>query len=311
MKFLLSLLLSFTVTSSAFAFDPCAPGDKASYEPIATRYTRGLMFRIEKCHADPSHILGTMHTDNPATIKRVSYAFDTLATAKVAVFEIITGEHTQGEIARYMLYPPENKGLLEVAGQVRFGRLVALLRESQPNFQPAFVNRYRPWAASVLLSFPPMVADGVVLDEKLQGFAREKGIPTKGLESVDQQFKAFTQMSLSQQLSMLDDSLNRNDEIKAMNNRLFSEYRRGDMVKINALGEESFSDLEDKDLADALKQALLIDRNAHMTKTMQPYLNEGNAFVAIGALHLWGADGVLARLEKAGYFVFVEKPVEQ
>lgn len=303
-RLLLACLIAFA--APAHSFDACSPENKTTYAPIEKRYQRGVMFRIEKCNTQPSHILGTMHTDDPSVIKRVSAAFNQIALSNTAVFEIVTGPNIQSEIAGYMLFPAENKGLLETAGQVRFGRLVSLLRESQPNFQPAFVNRYRPWAASVLLSFPPMVADGVVLDEKLQKFAVERKIPVKGLETVDQQFKAFTQMNVSQQLAMLDDSINRFDDIKAMNTKLFAQYRRGDLLEIHALGEESFSDVEDKELADMMKQALLTNRNAHMTSEMQQYLDQGAAFVAIGALHLWGDEGVLARLEKAGYFIFPE-----
>lgn len=303
-RFFLLFLIIFA--SPAHSFDACSPESKTSYTPIEKRYQRGVMFRIEKCNISPSHILGTMHTDDPTVIKRVPAAFNEIALSKVAVFEIITGPDTQVSIARYMLYPPESKGLLETAGQVRFGRLVSLLRETQPNFQPAFVNRYRPWAASVLLSFPPMVADGIVLDEKLQKHAATSGIPVKGLETVEQQFKAFTQMNPSQQLSMLDDSINRYNDIKAMNTKLFAQYRRGDLVKIHQLGEESFSDVEDKDLADMMEQTLLIDRNIHMSTGMQPYLDQGAAFIAIGALHLWGEEGILALLEKAGYFIFPE-----
>ena len=38
---------------------------------------------------------------------------------------------------------------------------------------------------------------------------------------------------------------------------------------------------------------------------MQPYLNAGGAFVAIGALHLPGEDGVLNLLQRQGYTVKV------
>jgi uncharacterized protein YbaP (TraB family) len=34
-----------------------------------------------------------------------------------------------------------------------------------------------------------------------------------------------------------------------------------------------------------------------------PYLAKGNAFIAIGALHLSGAEGVVALLRQAGYKV--------
>ncbi len=46
---------------------------------------------------------------------------------------------------------------------------------------------------------------------------------------------------------------------------------------------------------------LLIDRNYIMTERMQDILDEGNAFIAIGAMHLPGEEGVLSLLGKQGY----------
>jgi uncharacterized protein YbaP (TraB family) len=43
------------------------------------------------------------------------------------------------------------------------------------------------------------------------------------------------------------------------------------------------------------------DRNVVMAFRMQRELRRGNAFIALGALHLYGTDGVLARLEADGY----------
>jgi uncharacterized protein YbaP (TraB family) len=43
------------------------------------------------------------------------------------------------------------------------------------------------------------------------------------------------------------------------------------------------------------------DRNVVMAFRMQRELRRGNAFIALGALHLYGAHGVLARLEADGY----------
>lgn len=308
---LLTLLLFLAAVPAASAFDACAPDAKTTYAPLEERYRKGVLFRIERCKSPTSYLLGTMHTDDPAVIARAAPAFNALDKMKVAVFEIISTPETQRTVAQFMFLPPESKGLVELAGQVRFGRLVSLLRESEPQFQPAILNRYRPWAASVLMSLPKMRADGIVLDEKLQARAKERGIALEGLETLSQQFQAFTQMSLSQQLAMLDDSLNRHGDIAAMNTQLFSHYRMRDLKKIHALGERSFEDMPDEDLRDALKQAILTDRNAHMAEAMQPYLEKGEAFVAIGALHLWGDDGVLKRLESEGYFLFPDDSREQ
>ncbi len=48
---------------------------------------------------------------------------------------------------------------------------------------------------------------------------------------------------------------------------------------------------------------LIQDRNHIMSERMQAFLKKGNAFIAIGAMHLAGKEGVLALLEKQGYSV--------
>jgi uncharacterized protein YbaP (TraB family) len=42
-----------------------------------------------------------------------------------------------------------------------------------------------------------------------------------------------------------------------------------------------------------------------MADRMQPYLKQGKAFVAVGALHLPGEQGLLKLLEQRGYSVRV------
>jgi uncharacterized protein YbaP (TraB family) len=43
------------------------------------------------------------------------------------------------------------------------------------------------------------------------------------------------------------------------------------------------------------------DRNRRMVRRMIPYLEQGNSFIAVGALHLAGPRGILALLRKNGY----------
>ena len=50
-----------------------------------------------------------------------------------------------------------------------------------------------------------------------------------------------------------------------------------------------------------LIKKILVDRNYTMTERMQPMLESGNAFIAIGAMHLPGEEGVLSLLAKNDY----------
>ena len=49
------------------------------------------------------------------------------------------------------------------------------------------------------------------------------------------------------------------------------------------------------------RERLLDDRSQQMLKRLAPYLEAGNAFIAVGALHLPGDEGLLQELEAQGY----------
>jgi uncharacterized protein YbaP (TraB family) len=53
----------------------------------------------------------------------------------------------------------------------------------------------------------------------------------------------------------------------------------------------------------AFQEAMVDARNRHMAEAARPILDEGGAFVAVGALHLAGKDGLVALLRKDGYAV--------
>jgi uncharacterized protein YbaP (TraB family) len=48
---------------------------------------------------------------------------------------------------------------------------------------------------------------------------------------------------------------------------------------------------------------LLVSRNFTMAQRAMPLIDQGGAFIAVGALHLTGADGLVERLRKSGYKV--------
>jgi uncharacterized protein YbaP (TraB family) len=50
-----------------------------------------------------------------------------------------------------------------------------------------------------------------------------------------------------------------------------------------------------------MTKRVIHDRNVVMAFRMQRQLRRGDAFVALGALHLYGERGVLALLEEDGY----------
>ncbi len=54
------------------------------------------------------------------------------------------------------------------------------------------------------------------------------------------------------------------------------------------------------------EKALLTDRNHVMAERAVPLLEKGNAFIAVGAMHLPGNEGLISLLKQKGYSLTVQ-----
>src|SRR3546814_6279161 len=99
---------------------------------------------------------------------------------------------------------------------------------------------------------------------------------------------------------MVTDMLADSENIEANFNRLSRSYLKGDSAVIMAEANDS-AGVTDPAAAERLKQRLVDERNRVMAARILPLLRDGGAFVAIGAAHLPGEEGVLARLAERGY----------
>jgi uncharacterized protein YbaP (TraB family) len=55
------------------------------------------------------------------------------------------------------------------------------------------------------------------------------------------------------------------------------------------------------------EETMITSRNRTMASRAKPFIDAGGAFIAIGALHLPGSEGVVALLREAGYTVTAER----
>jgi len=150
------------------------------------------------------------------------------------------------------------------------------------------------------LGNPPQQG-GLFLDLALQYEATRRGIPTHGLETMSEQVAVFNGMSLEDQTMLLRDAVQNQRLMKEAMEDLVDAYLRRDLAGLMQLSDKYKSD--DARLNNALMDRLLVQRNKIMAERMQARLQEGNAFIAVGALHLPGETGLLRQLAQAGYRV--------
>jgi len=72
------------------------------------------------------------------------------------------------------------------------------------------------------------------------------------------------------------------------------------LTRVNAFSRQTHFD---EDIFDRYIQGILYDRNERMLDRIIPYLKDGSAFIAVGALHLAGEKGLLQMLKKKKYII--------
>ncbi|MEQ8355831.1 MAG: TraB/GumN family protein [Kiloniellaceae bacterium] len=268
------------------------------------RFGQGLLWKVQKDGGPVSYVLGTIHSTDSRLHDLPPQIDGALDESRTIAFEFIGTPDQQQKMVQAIQLPPGEQ-LEEILGPELFERTVATL---QPLGIPArLLQGLKPWSLSLYLVLPPIElarqAQGKpAFDFWLQAEAKRRGKQLHSLESIEEQIALFDDMSRNDQVAMVEDMLADYANIEANFSRLFRAYLRGDISSLMKQAND-YSEVSDAAAAERLSERLLDDRNVSMMQSMLPLLLQGEAFVAIGALHLPGEGGVLDLLEQRGYRV--------
>jgi len=175
----------------------------------------------------------------------------------------------------------------------------------------AEIRRMRPWLASLLVETYDSLSAGLQTEygteAQLQNvFLRLKGRRVVGLETLDEQMRAFTNLTLAQQREMLAQDLVQTPAQNVADVKALAHlWRVGDADAIAAWEIARTEKIaRDKRVSDSVDNRIVYERNRRfVTRMLQIAAPNKPLFVAIGALHLGGPKGVLALLRQRGFNV--------
>lgn len=163
----------------------------------------------------------------------------------------------------------------------------------------AAFDRMDTWLAAITLGEASLSAIGITADSgvepALEARARAAGKSVIGLESVEQQLGYFDAIPEIDQVAMLEATLDDLDSARAETDKLIALWRAGDTDSI----ARDFA--KEAKASPLLMKVLLVDRNIRWADWIAGVMKRpGKVFVAVGAAHLGGPDGVVAQLAKKG-----------
>ena len=267
-------------------------------------YAQGLLWRIESPTAAASYVFGTVHVTDVRVQAVVQDMLETVGPLDSISLEIVQTPATMATAAQRM-FSLEGPTLSQRIGAQLFAKTVASAAPYGLNAN--VLDRFKPWALAVTLSLPVSElraqAAGHPNSEKiLQSYAANHRIALYGIETIDEQLGLFDGLTEAEQTEMLRLAVQYSDTIDEIFARLVNAYLAQDLTEFYRVMEE-FSAGQRTGLQEFFENELIAGRNRRMVERIQPRLAEGNALIAVGALHLPDEVGVLRLLEQRGYTV--------
>jgi uncharacterized protein YbaP (TraB family) len=253
---------------------------------------KGLFWKLESPTGKVSYLFGTIHTDD----NRVTNFGPNITNAIKSVDTFMMESAENRDPSVMML---KEGSLASFLTEAEFDQVRELADFHTMHMGAAM--QMKPWLLAVVFDLPkpqtPFAQDNMLMSES-ENAAKN----VVGIESAKEHFAVMDDFSMDEQLVMLRAVLKRTLAQKEADfERVMAAYADGDSDKIKALDEEVTSGMLPKELSQKIIDRLLVKRNVVMAERATAVAKDSSVFIAVGASHLAGDDGLIAAFRKAGF----------
>jgi len=268
-----------------------------------------LLWKIEgKNVKGDSYIFGTMHL-----IDKDDFYFPEKLTTIVSSSELIVTEipYNDGRLASddSLLLLPEGESLFDkftsqqVESLVEWGTKRLGMPFDPDEWKQQF-QRYKPFVMAQIVFYETAIYDtakekGYVefesYEREIFWLYIEHNIKDSALETIAQQIHFLDMLSEEQQVALVMGWIN--DPQKQLVNfqQLTAIYLQQNVDEIYQFVHKN------NELLPETSSLLLAERNRSWIPKIERFIAQNNTFIAVGAAHLGGEDGILRLLERKGY----------
>jgi uncharacterized protein len=246
-----------------------------------------------------SYIFGTIHI-----IKKNDFFLSDVVKDKVKHSQVFITEVDmnipllkQLELVQKM-YLPDNKTLMDYVSPEDF-RIFSTLVKDSLGLSPSKFNKYiriKPFFTSSLL-IKQVVGKIKAYERELYKIAKNQGIPSDGLETIDFQLSLVDDTPLTEQAKELVEEVKNYRQSLANYDEMVKIYKQQDLEKLYTMVvNDSTTDSE-------FNEKFIFKRNSEWIPIIENRIKDYSCFIAVGGAHLPGENGVLALLRKQGYTI--------
>jgi len=259
---------------------------------------------------DPSYLFGTHHLIPISFLDSVPDLFKAFNNSEIIVGEMVLSNIDATAKIQQAAIMPNHIKMTDLLSDVEYKlvdrELKAVLKIGLK--EVSIMNPTLILSLYEIEMFKKMfgITDDVQSDSYFQLVATEKGKQVVGLETADQQISfLFGNGSLERQADILVETIQQKDSTLKEMSHLDKLYKCGKIEELVILAKQrgKTTDMTDEEYA-----KLIDNRNSDWLIKLPKLMKESSSFIAVGAMHLGGENGLIKKLQKAGYKVTAMTP---
>jgi uncharacterized protein YbaP (TraB family) len=257
---------------------------------------------------NPSYLYGSIHLGNKDILTLPDIVIEAIDDADILYWEVELDTETQARSAELSLLSGAET-LSDLLPQDVIDRLDLYL--APIGIDHTAFSQYKIWTVASSLALLDEIQDLLEygsLDEYIWNLALSKDKETGEIESVEEQIGIFDSFTISEQIGLLNNTLESLEEYDSIGQSITEEMKTAYLLgDLEILQDLSLSDYDETDHIDVkLRNRLITDRNYNMTQRISELITdnpETQYFFTIGAGHFYGDDGLLSLLEDEGFTI--------
>lgn len=244
-----------------------------------------------------SYIYGTYHLVCPADLQVSSVIKQKFANTQQLYLELDMDDPGMQMKTMQFALMQDSSTLKSLLGKDYDS--VASIFNRKTGLPMAFMGKVKPAVLAMMLYPSMMECTPEAWEMVFTQMAKDRNIEVKGLETVEFQMGIFDSIPYKEQAQQLKETVFKYDSLAKESKKMVQLYKNKDLQALYAQLQK------DKDMKE-YEDVLLVKRNKSWIPTIEQETKKHPIFIAVGAGHLAGNNGVIALLRKKGYTV---KPV--
>jgi uncharacterized protein len=250
-----------------------------------------------------SYLYGTMHTQDERAFQFKDGVMDAFNQAEIYAMELNMDSVDQAALLSKLIMD-STYSLKTLLTADEYTVVSDFFRDSLGQALFMF-EKMQPLFTAQMVSLRDLEAQQTdALDIYFFKEAKKQKKQTIGLEKTMEQIDAFSAIPYELQAKGLVDAVTGYGKEGELDmDAMMKYYVEGNLDKLLEMTTEYE---EDEEMAKIFNDIFLVKRNYNMADRAEPFINKGSTFIAVGAAHLPGEEGIIKLLRKKGYKVIAK-----